>query len=176
MKGPEGGGKAEDKGSLWVIFVWPWNENARTKQKQQTNGNRVIWLVYRTDTNARGFCLVRRTLGWKNFMPEKFLEINRYFAFTSYCESKSFRLLEAKCWFYSKEFDDFSALIKCFVQTLFLTFVPEEQIAEVRVKAHNECARARWGIYSTMDTEWTTTELLLMQHGRPSSLPTPEIM
>ena len=38
-----------------AIFVWPWHENARTKQKQQTNGNRAIWLVYRTDTNARGF-------------------------------------------------------------------------------------------------------------------------
>ena len=62
-----------------MIFVWPWNENARTKQKQQTNGNRAIWLVYRTDTNARGFWLVKRTLGWKHFMPENFLEINRYF-------------------------------------------------------------------------------------------------
>ena len=37
-----------------AIFVWLWNENARTKQKQ-TNGNREIWLVYRTDTNAPGF-------------------------------------------------------------------------------------------------------------------------
>ena len=43
-----------------AIFLWPWNENARTKQKQQTNGNRAIWLVYRTDTNARGFWLVKR--------------------------------------------------------------------------------------------------------------------
>ena len=57
------------------------------KQKQQTNGNRAIWLVYRTDTNARGFCLVKRTLGWKNFRPENSLEINRYFAFTSYCNT-----------------------------------------------------------------------------------------
>ena len=70
-----------------MIFVWPWNENARTKQKQQTNGNRAIWLVYRTDTNARGLWLVKRTLGWKNFMPENFLEINRYFALTSYCNT-----------------------------------------------------------------------------------------
>ena len=70
-----------------AIFVWPWNENAPTKQKQQTNGNRAIWLVYRTDTNARGFWLVKRTLGWKNFMPENFLEINRYFALTSYCNT-----------------------------------------------------------------------------------------
>ena len=69
------------------IFVWPWNKNARTKQKQQTNGNRAIWLVYRTHTNARGFWLVERTLGWKNYMPENFLEINRYFALTSYCNT-----------------------------------------------------------------------------------------
>ena len=70
------------------IFVWPWKENARTKQKKQTNGNRAIWLVYRTDTNARGFWLVKRTLGWKNFMPENFLEINRYFfTLTSYCNT-----------------------------------------------------------------------------------------
>ena len=60
-----------------VIFVWPWNENARTKQKQQTNGNKAIWLVYRTDTNAPGFWLVKRTLGWKNFMPEE-LSRNRF--------------------------------------------------------------------------------------------------
>ena len=70
-----------------AIFVWPWNESTRTKQKQETNGNRAIWLVYRTDTNARGFWLVKRTLGWKNFMPENFLEIKRYFALTSYCNT-----------------------------------------------------------------------------------------
>ena len=70
-----------------AIFVWPWNENAWTKQKQQTNGNRAIWLVYRTDTNARGFWLFKRTLGWKNFMPESFLEINGCFALTSYCNT-----------------------------------------------------------------------------------------
>ena len=45
------------------------------------------------------------------------------------------------------------SLSASFVQTTFLTFVPDEQKAEVRVKPHNECARARWGIYSTMDTE-----------------------
>jgi len=31
-------------------------------QKQQRNGNKAVWLVYRTDTNARGFWLVKRTL------------------------------------------------------------------------------------------------------------------
>ena len=73
------------KCSFRAIFIWPWKENSGTKQKQQTNGNRATWLVYRTDTNPRGFWLVKRTLGWKNFMPENFLEINRYFALTTYC-------------------------------------------------------------------------------------------
>ena len=76
---------AEKSRILRAIFVWPWNENARTKQKQKTNGNRVIWLVYRTDTNALGFSLVKLTLKWKNFMPENFLEINWFFTLTSYC-------------------------------------------------------------------------------------------
>ena len=70
-----------------AIFVWHFNENARTKQKQQTNGNKAILLVYRTDTNARGIWLVERMLGWKNFLPENFLDINRHFALTSYCNT-----------------------------------------------------------------------------------------
>ena len=57
--------------SFRAIFVWPWNENAETKQKQLTNETRAIWLVCRTDTNAHGFWLVKRTLRWKNFMPEE---------------------------------------------------------------------------------------------------------
>ena len=65
-----------------ALFVWPLHENARTKQKQQTNGNRAIWLVYRTDTNACGSWLVKRTRWWKTF-PDNFLEINRYFTLTS---------------------------------------------------------------------------------------------
>ena len=73
--------------NIRAIFVWPWNKNARTIQKQQTNRNRAIWLVYRTHTNAGGFWLVKRTLGWKNFMPENFLEINRYFVLTSHCHT-----------------------------------------------------------------------------------------
>ena len=70
-----------------AIFVWPWNENARIKQKQQTDGNRAIWLVYRTDANVLGFWLVKQTLGVKKRHPENFLEINRYFALTSYCKT-----------------------------------------------------------------------------------------
>ena len=34
-------------------------------RNNQPDGNRAIWLVYRTDTNACGFWLVKRTLRWK---------------------------------------------------------------------------------------------------------------
>ena len=54
-----------------AIFVLPWNENSRTKQKQQTNGNRAIGLVYRTNTNACGFWLVERTFGWRNLYAQE---------------------------------------------------------------------------------------------------------
>ena len=56
------------------IFSWPWNENSRTKQKQQTNGNRAIWLVYRRDTNARGFgWLSERSPGEKTSCPNHWI-------------------------------------------------------------------------------------------------------
>ena len=36
-----------------AIFVWPWNENARTKQKQQTKGNSLIdWFIERIQTRV----------------------------------------------------------------------------------------------------------------------------
>ena len=56
---------------LEPIFVWTWNENARTKQKQQTNGNRAISLVYRTDTNARGLWLVYASAPVKKFYAQE---------------------------------------------------------------------------------------------------------
>ena len=84
----------EQNRNRWSFFTFIYNPQFKnelfyiyftSKQKQQTNGNTAIWLVYRTGTNARGFWLVKRTLGWKNFMPENFLEIKRYFALTSCC-------------------------------------------------------------------------------------------
>ena len=71
--------------SYRAIFIWPWNENRQTKQKKQTNGKGAIWLVYRKDTNARGFCFVKWTFRWKNSTLKNFLEINQYFALTSNC-------------------------------------------------------------------------------------------
>ena len=68
-----------------AIFVWPWNETREQNRNNQTNGKTAIYLVYRTDANARSFWLVKRTLRWKHFLPENFLEINGYFTLTSYC-------------------------------------------------------------------------------------------
>ena len=55
-------------------FSYDLEMKTRTKQKQRINRNRAIWLVYRTDTNARGLSLVKRTLGWKNLRAENFLK------------------------------------------------------------------------------------------------------
>ena len=68
------------------IFLWPRNGNARTRQKQQTDGIRaMIWLVCRTDET-------RVAIGWLgDFSGEKLhaQELSRnqsiYFALTSYC-------------------------------------------------------------------------------------------
>ena len=49
-----------------AIFVWPWNKKTRTKQKQQTNRNRVIWFVYRT-RHKLAWLLV----GWANARVKK---------------------------------------------------------------------------------------------------------
>ena len=76
----------ENEVYFFVMIMKQWKSD-RAIFVKQTNGNTAIWLVYRTDTNARGFWLVKRTLRWKDFMPESFLEFNRYFALTSYCNT-----------------------------------------------------------------------------------------
>ena len=74
-----------DKHRLFVtdraIYVEPSHENARTNQEQQTNRNRAIWLVYRTDTNVGGCCWLSK----RSSCPKNFLEIDRYLTLTSYC-------------------------------------------------------------------------------------------
>ena len=78
---------------IYKVIIKMYDENMSDETREQnrnnvqTNESRAIWLVYPTDTNARGFWLVKRTLGWKNFMLENFLEINLYFALTTYCNT-----------------------------------------------------------------------------------------
>ena len=62
------------------------NENARTKQKQQlkqTEIERFDWFIERIQTCV-AFGWLRERRGEKHFTLENFLEINRYFALTSY--------------------------------------------------------------------------------------------
>ena len=55
------------------------------KTREQNRNNKrteIVWLI-----GFFGFWLVKRMLGWKNFQPENFLEINGYFALTLYCNT-----------------------------------------------------------------------------------------
>ena len=90
---------------IWKILLerFSYDLEMKTREqndKRQTNGNRAIWLVYRKDTNARGFWLVKRKFGWKIFTNENF----RYFALTSYCNNWSIKqcLLHIRLLFYGK--------------------------------------------------------------------------
>ena len=58
----------------------------KNKDNKRTEIDRFDWFIERIQTRV-GFWLVKRTLGWKNVMPGNFLEINRYFALTSYCNT-----------------------------------------------------------------------------------------
>ena len=69
-----------------AIFVWPWNENARKNGSKRTETERFDWFIERIQTRV-AFWLVKRTVRWKNFKLENFLEIYRYFALTSYCNT-----------------------------------------------------------------------------------------
>ena len=62
-----------------------WKRASKTETTNERKYSDLIGLSNRY--NARGFRLVKRTLGWKNFTPENFLEIKRYFALTSYCNT-----------------------------------------------------------------------------------------
>ena len=55
----------------------------QNRNEKRTEIERFDWFIERTVKRAWLF-IVKRTLRWKNFMPENFLEINRYFALTSY--------------------------------------------------------------------------------------------
>ena len=62
-----------------------WKRANKTETTNEPKESDLIGLS--NGTKERGFWLVKRTLKWKNFMPENFLEINRYFALTSYCNT-----------------------------------------------------------------------------------------
>ena len=90
-------GQAKNKGKKEFahkkICLERFSYDLEMKTREQNRNNkpteieRFDWFIERTQTRVRGFWLVKWTLGWKNFMPENFLEINRYFALASYCNT-----------------------------------------------------------------------------------------
>ena len=56
-----------------AIFDHEMKTCEQNRNNKQTEIERFVWFIERI-----------QTLGWKNFMPENFLEINRYLALTSY--------------------------------------------------------------------------------------------
>ena len=76
------------------IFPWyysyfrmtlKWKRANKTENNKPTEIERFDWFIQRIQTRVVFDC--QRTLGWKTFMPENFLEINRYFALTPYCNT-----------------------------------------------------------------------------------------
>ena len=68
-----------------AIFVWPWNENTRTKQNiKRKEIERFEWFIERIQTGMALGWLSKHSGEIKTFMPESFPEINWYFALTSY--------------------------------------------------------------------------------------------
>ena len=58
------------------------------EQDRTTNERRYSDVIGLSNGYKRAWLLVgKQTLGWKNFMPKNVLEINRYFALTSYCDT-----------------------------------------------------------------------------------------
>ena len=57
----------------------------QNRNSKQTEIERIDWLIERIQTRVGFGWLANARL--KNFMPENFLEINRYFALTSYCNT-----------------------------------------------------------------------------------------
>ena len=56
----------------------------QNRKNKRTEIERFDWFIERIQTQVAFGCLIEHS-GKKNFMPENFLEINRYFALTSYC-------------------------------------------------------------------------------------------
>ena len=63
-----------------------WKRAKNTEKNKRTEIERFDWFIERIQTRVAIGWLSER-LGEKNFMPENFLEINRYFALTSYCNT-----------------------------------------------------------------------------------------
>ena len=66
----------------WFSYDLEMKTREQNRNNKRTEIERFDWFIERTQTRvAFGW------LGWKNFMHENILEINRYLALTSYCNT-----------------------------------------------------------------------------------------
>ena len=63
-----------------------WRRTNKTKKSKETEIERFDWFIERIQTRGAFGWLSERS-GEQKFMPENFLEINRYLALTSYCNT-----------------------------------------------------------------------------------------
>ena len=78
--------------SIWGIERFSKDLEMKTREQNKNNYKgteieRFDWFIERMQTRVAFGWLNKRTLGRKTFIPENFLEINRYFALTSYCNT-----------------------------------------------------------------------------------------
>ena len=69
-----------------ILFKGKKSDFRLTVKMKRAEIERFDWFIERIQKSVAFGWLSKRS-GGKNFMPENFLEINRYFALTSYCNT-----------------------------------------------------------------------------------------
>ena len=114
----------QGKNTCTVLERFSYGLEMKTREKTETNERKqsdLIGLSNGYKLNARGFWLVKRTVRWKNFKLENFLEIYRYFALTSYCNTTG---QSNKCFLHTRVFFGGKTKIPCF--DLFIHWLIEQ--------------------------------------------------
>ena len=75
----------------WFSYDLEMKTPEQNRNNKRTEIEPFHWFIERIYTNARGFWLVKGTLGWNNVMHENFLEISLFFVLTSYFTDLDFQ-------------------------------------------------------------------------------------
>ena len=82
----------------WFLHDLEMKPREQNRNNKRSEIEPFHWFIEQIYINARGFWLVKRTLGWFNVTHENFLEISRYFVLTSSFDLDFARLLTYKIW------------------------------------------------------------------------------
>ena len=80
------GGRVFPDGIEWFSYDFEMKTREQNRNNKRTEVERFHWFIERKQTRVAFGWLSERS-DEKNFMPENFLEINRYFALTPYCNT-----------------------------------------------------------------------------------------